>query len=93
MTRKGVKRLQQLTATKLLARYVNETHYDDLSPEVIWKAKQRTADLLAIGLSGYTTRVGSSIQAFARKASPAGAATLWGSGASKCHHDLSLGTG
>ena len=81
MTRKGVKRLQQLTATKLLARYVNETHYDDLSPEVIWKAKQRTADLLAIGLSGYTTRVGSSIQAFAREASPAGAATLWGSGA------------
>lgn len=68
--------LQQLTATKLLAQYVAETRYQNLSPEVIWKAKQRTADVLAIGLSGYTTRVGNSIQAFARKASPAGAATL-----------------
>ncbi|MBA7658009.1 hypothetical protein ES703_65954 [subsurface metagenome] len=33
--------LQQLTATKLLARYVAETRYQDLSTEVIWEAKRR----------------------------------------------------
>lgn len=32
--------LQQLT-TKLLARYVAETRYQDLSTEVIWEAKRR----------------------------------------------------
>ncbi len=70
--------VKQLEVTKLLSRYVAETHYQDLPAKVIWEAKRRTADLLSIGLSASTTAVGNSIQSFARETSPAGTATLWG---------------
>jgi len=71
----------QLEATRLLARYIAETRYEALPPEVIWEAKRRTADVLSIGLSGSTTELGKSIQAFAEETSPKGGATIWGSGA------------
>jgi len=71
----------QPEATRLLARYIAETRYDDLPAEVIWEAKRRTADVLSAGLSGSTTELGKSIQAFARETSPRGGATIWGSGA------------
>ena len=71
---------QQLEATRLLAGYIAETRYKDLPAEVIWEAKRRTADVLSIGLSGATTELGKSIQAFAKETSPAGGATVWGRG-------------
>jgi 2-methylcitrate dehydratase PrpD len=71
---------EKLTATKLLARYVAHTRYENLSKELLWEAKRRTADVLAIGLSGSTTSSGKGMRAFAREVSPAGGATLWGSG-------------
>lgn len=67
---------QQLEATRLIARYTAETRYEDLPAEVIWEAKRRTADVLSIGLSGSTTELGKSIQAFAEETSQAGGATV-----------------
>lgn len=71
---------EELAATRSLARYVAATRYEHLSKELLWEAKRRTADVLAIGLSGSTTSSGKGMRAFAREVSPAGAATLWGSG-------------
>jgi 2-methylcitrate dehydratase PrpD len=71
---------EELGATKSLARYVANTRYENLSKELIWEAKRRTADVLSIGLSGSTTASGRAMRAFAREASPAGKASLWGSG-------------
>ncbi len=71
---------EELKSTESLARYVATTRYESLSPELLWEAKRRTADVLAIGLSGSTTSSGKGMRAFAREASPVGAASLWGSG-------------
>ncbi|MCX5907960.1 MAG: MmgE/PrpD family protein [Deltaproteobacteria bacterium] len=71
---------EERKATKSLARYVANTNYDDLSKELLWEVKRRTADVLAIGLSGSTTSSGRGMKGFAREVSPAGGATLWGSG-------------
>ncbi len=71
---------EKMTATKCLARYVANTRFEDLSEELIREAKRRTADVLAIGLSGSTTSSGKGMRAFAREVSPAGGAALWGSG-------------
>lgn len=72
---------ERLSATKSLARYVVQTRYENLPKEVIQEAKRRTADVLAIALSGSASSTGKGIQAFAKEASPEGGATLWGSGA------------
>ncbi len=71
---------QELKATESLARYVATTQYDNLSPQLLWEAKRRVADVLAIGLSGSSTSSGRGMRAFAREASPAGGASLWGTG-------------
>jgi 2-methylcitrate dehydratase PrpD len=71
---------EELKATESLARYVAATRYENLSPELLREAKRRTADVLAIGLSGSTTSSGRGMRAFAREVSPAGGASLWGSG-------------
>jgi 2-methylcitrate dehydratase PrpD len=71
---------EELKATESLARYVAATRYENLSPELLQEAKRRTADVLAIGLSGSTTSSGRGMRAFAREVSPAGGASLWGSG-------------
>jgi len=71
---------EEVTATKCLARYVANTRFEDLSAELIREATRRTADVLAIGLSGSTTASGKGMRAFAREVSPAGDAVLWGSG-------------
>jgi 2-methylcitrate dehydratase PrpD len=70
---------EELAVTKSLAKYVASTHYGNLSEELIWEAKRRTADALAIGLSGSTTSSGKAVRAFARDSSPKGEASLWGS--------------
>jgi 2-methylcitrate dehydratase PrpD len=70
---------EALAVTKSLAKYVARTHYGNLSEELVWEAKRRTADVLAIGLSGSTTSSGKAVRAFARDASPEGEASLWGS--------------
>jgi 2-methylcitrate dehydratase PrpD len=72
--------MKELGSTKALARYVASTHYEDLSEELIFEAKRRTADVLAIGLSGSTSSAGRAMRAFAREISHKGEATLWGSG-------------
>ena len=72
--------VEESAVTKSLARYVAATRYEHLSKELVWEAKRRTADVLAIGLSGSTTSSGKGMRAFAREVSPAGASTLWGSG-------------
>ncbi|HSR11326.1 MAG TPA: MmgE/PrpD family protein [Thermodesulfobacteriota bacterium] len=69
---------EELKVTQSLARYVAGTRYENLSPELILEAKRRTADVLAIGLSGSTTSSGKGMRAFAREVSPAGRATVWG---------------
>ena len=71
---------EELRVTESLARYVAATRYEDLSKELLWEAKRRIADVLAIGLSGSTTSSGRGMRAFAREVSPAGGASLWGSG-------------
>lgn len=71
---------EERKATRILAGYVANTRYENLSPELLREAKRRTADVLAIGLSGSTTSSGKAVRAFAREVSPAGEATLWGSG-------------
>jgi 2-methylcitrate dehydratase PrpD len=71
---------EELRATESLSRYVAATRYEDLSKELLWEAKRRTADVLAIGLSGSTTSSGRGMRGFAREVSPAGGASLWGSG-------------
>src|SRR5512147_723058 len=71
---------EELAVTKSLARYVATTRYENLSNELLWEARRRTADVLAIGLSGSTTPSGKGMRAFAREVSPAGRASLWGSG-------------
>ena len=71
---------EEPAATKCLARYIANTRFEDLSPDLLREAKRRTADVLAIGLSGSTTTSGRGMRAFAREVSPAGGATLWGSG-------------
>ncbi len=71
---------EEPAATKCLARYIANTRFENLSPDLLWEAKRRTADVLAIGLSGSTTTSGRGMRTFAREVSPAGRATLWGSG-------------
>ncbi len=71
---------EELAATQCLARYVANTRFEDLSRDVLWEAKRRTADVLAIGLSGSTTASGQGMRAFAKEVSRPGNATLWGSG-------------
>ncbi len=71
---------EEPAATKCLARYIANTRFENLSPELLREAKRRTADVLAIGLSGSTTTSGRGMRAFAREVSPAGGATLWGCG-------------
>ena len=70
---------EEMAATRFLAKYVATTRYEDLSPELIWEAKRRTADVLAIGLSGSITSSGRGMRSFAREVSPTGGVTLWGS--------------
>lgn len=70
---------EELAATKCLARYTANTRFEDLTPDLVREAKRRTADVLAIGLSGSTTASGKGMRAFAHEVSPAGGATLWGS--------------
>ena len=72
--------VEEPAATQSLARYVANTRYENLSKELIWEAKRRTADVLSIGLSGSTTTSGRAMRAFAREVSPADKARLWGSG-------------
>ncbi|MDI7259098.1 MAG: MmgE/PrpD family protein [Thermodesulfobacteriota bacterium] len=72
--------VEELASTKSLARYVANTRYENLSKELLWEAKRRTADVLSIGLSGSTTTSGRAMRAFAREVSPTGKARLWGSG-------------
>jgi 2-methylcitrate dehydratase PrpD len=71
---------EELAATRCLAAYITNTRFENLSRELIQEAKRRTADVLAIGLSGSTTASGKGMRAFARDVSPAGGAALWGSG-------------
>jgi 2-methylcitrate dehydratase PrpD len=71
---------EESAATQILARYVANTRFEDLSKEVLWEAKRRTADVLAIGLSGSTTASGKGMRVFANEVSRTGAATLWGRG-------------
>jgi len=71
---------EEPAATKCLARYVANTRFEDLSNDLLWEAKRRTADVLAIGLSGSTTTSGRGMRAFAHEVSRPGGATLWGSG-------------
>jgi 2-methylcitrate dehydratase PrpD len=71
---------EDMAVTRTLAKYVANTRYEDLSPELIWEAKRRTADVLGIGLSGSTTSSGSGMRSFAREVSRTGGVTLWGSG-------------
>jgi 2-methylcitrate dehydratase PrpD len=71
---------EELKATESLARYAATARYENLSPQLLWEAKRRVADVLAIGLSGSTTSTGRGMHAFAREASPAGGASLWGTG-------------
>ncbi len=70
---------EELAVTKSLAKYVAGTRFEDLSEELIAEARRRTADVLAIGLSGSTTSSGRGMRSFARETSQAGGATLWGS--------------
>ena len=46
------------TATGALARHIAQTRFQDLSPQVVWEAKRRIADVIGAGLSGSTTPVG-----------------------------------
>lgn len=71
---------EESAATKCLARYAANTRFEDLTPDLVREAKRRTADVLAIGLSGSITTSGKGVRAFAREVSPAGGAALWGSG-------------
>jgi len=70
---------EEPAATKCLARYAANTRFEDLTPDLVREAKRRTADVLAIGLSGSTTASGKGMRAFAHEVSPAGGAALWGS--------------
>jgi 2-methylcitrate dehydratase PrpD len=70
---------EEQDVTKSLAKYVAGTRYEDLSKELKAEARRRTADVLAIGLSGSTTASGRGMRRFAREVSPPGGSTLWGS--------------
>jgi 2-methylcitrate dehydratase PrpD len=71
---------EEMASTKSLARYAANTRFEDLTPELVREAERRTADVLAIGLSGSTTASGKGMRSFAREVSPAGDSVLWGSG-------------
>jgi len=71
---------QQVLATRSLARYVAETRYESLPKDVLREAKRRTADVVSIALSGFTSSTGKGIQSFAQEISLQGGASLWGSG-------------
>lgn len=70
---------EEPAATTCLARYAANTRFEDLTPDLVREAKRRTADVLAIGLSGSTTASGKGMRAFAHEVSPAGGSALWGS--------------
>lgn len=70
---------EEPAATTCLARYAAHTRFEDLTPDLVREAKRRTADVLAIGLSGSTTASGKGMRAFAHEVSPAGGSALWGS--------------
>jgi 2-methylcitrate dehydratase PrpD len=71
---------EEPASTRILARYVANTRFEDLSDALLWETKRRTADVLAIGLSGSTTASGKGMRVFASEVSRAGGSMLWGSG-------------
>lgn len=69
------------TASGELARHIVAANFRDLPAEVVLDAKRRVADVIAAGLSGSTTPVGTRIRAFAQKNGQSGKAAIWGSDA------------
>ena len=63
-----------------LAEFVANTKYDGLPGDVIKEAKRRIADVVAIGLSGSTTKVGDNITRYSLAKGATGRATIWGTG-------------
>lgn len=67
------------TASKALGKYIAETKYDALPPDVISEAKKRIADVIGIGLSGSGTQV-RRIEKFCTAHGKQGSSTIWGIG-------------
>ena len=63
-----------------LAEFVANTEYDGLPGDVIKEAKRRIADVVAIGLSGATTKVGDNVTRYSLAKGGSGRATIWGTG-------------
>ena len=72
--------MQMQTATGALARHIVQTGFQHLSPEVVWEAKRRIADVIGAGLSGSTTPIGARMKDFATKNAKSGKALIWGMG-------------
>jgi 2-methylcitrate dehydratase PrpD len=63
-----------------LAEFVANTSYSRLPGEVIKEAKRRIADVVGIGLSGATSKVGENITRYSVAKGGAGSASIWGTG-------------
>lgn len=61
-----------------LAEFVQNTEYDGLPGDVIKETKRRVADVVGIGLSGATTKVGDNITRYSLAKGGTGRATIWG---------------
>lgn len=68
------------TAANTLARHIVQTRFENLAPEVVWEAKRRIADVVAAGLSGSVSAVGTGMRSFVAKHGKTGASTVWGLG-------------
>jgi 2-methylcitrate dehydratase PrpD len=65
------------TAAGALGELVAGTSFEDLSPEIVWEAKRRVADVIGAGLSGSATPVGKRISGFAATRGGHGRARVW----------------
>ncbi len=63
-----------------LAEFVSNVNYGELPGEVIKEAKRRVADVVGIGLSGATSKVGANITGYSVAKGGAGGASIWGTG-------------
>ena len=67
------------TAVKAMAKYITNTDFASLPPEVVRESKLRIADVIGIGLSGSKTKA-AQIEHFCLENGGEGKATVWGSG-------------
>ena len=75
-----------------LAKFIVNTDFDSLPPDVVRIAKERIADVVGAGLSGSKTQAAKIVD-YVTEVAPAGKATIWGTGKTAAPEYAALANG